>query len=128
MQDFRKLRVWEASHGLTLSIYEATRPFPRDERYGLTAQLRRAAVSVPMNIAEACGRNTARDTANFFQMAMGSACEMEYGLLLCSSLGFLPAERYRELDAALRSVKRMLARLIARTRHPAGRKPTTDNR
>ena len=59
-------------------------------------------------------------------MAMGSACETEYGLLLCNNLGFLSAERYQELDGALRSVKRMLARLIARTHNPAGRKPTTD--
>ena len=116
MQDFRKLRVWETAHALVLSVYEVTSRFPEDERYGLTSQLRRASASVPTNIAEGCGRYTPRDTAGFFQVAMGSACEVEYSLLLAYSLKLLRAAEYQELDGSVRSVKRMLVRLIARMR------------
>ncbi len=116
MQDFRTLRVWETAHALVLSVYGVTRHFPDDERYGLTSQLRRASASVPMNIAEGCGRHTSRDTAGFFQIAMGSASEVEYGLLLARTLKLLSDQQYQELDGSVRSVKRMLAKLIVRTR------------
>lgn len=116
MQDFWRLRVWQAAHGITLSVYRVTRTFPREELYGLTAQLRRAAVSVPANIAEGCGRHTTRDAANFFQVAMGSACELEYHLLLARDLGLLNEAVYDALDQATRDVKRMLAGLLGRAR------------
>ncbi len=116
MQDFRKLRVWQAAHALTLAVYGATKGFPKEERYELTSQVRRAAVSVPSNIAEGCGRGSRRDAAQFFQIAMGSACELEYQLLLARDLGFLTEPDYTKLESAVRNVKRMLAGLLARVR------------
>ena len=89
MKDFRKLEVWEKAHALTLSVYHAADPFPREELYGLTSQIRRAAVSIPTNIAEGCGRGSEAELARFLQIAMGSASEVEYELLLARDLGFL---------------------------------------
>jgi four helix bundle protein len=86
MKDFRQLKVWAKSHELALSIYRVTNDFPREERYGLTSQIRRSTTSIPTNIAEGCGRNTDADFARFLQMAMGSANETEYQLLLSHDL------------------------------------------
>ena len=85
MKDFGDLKVWHEAHKLTLAVYRASAAFPREERYGLTAQMRRSAVSVPSNIAEGCGRRGA-DFGRFMQIAMGSACELEYQLLLARDL------------------------------------------
>ncbi|MBI1854633.1 MAG: four helix bundle protein, partial [Chloroflexi bacterium] len=82
MKDFRQLKVWEKSHALTLAIYKATEQFPKQELYALTNQIQRAAVSVPANIAEGCGKNTDAELARYFQIAMGSSSELEYLLLL----------------------------------------------
>jgi four helix bundle protein len=82
MQDFRKLKVWEKSHNLTLEIYKSTESFPGSEIYGLTSQTRRSCSSIPANISEGCGRKSAAEFARFLQIAMGSASELEYHLLL----------------------------------------------
>ena len=82
MKDYRSLQVWQKSHELTLSVYEVTQSFPNDEKYGLTSQLRRSASSIPSNIAEGCGRGSDADFARCCQIAMGSACEVNYQLLL----------------------------------------------
>ena len=116
MKDFRKLKVWEKAHQLTLSIYRATRGFPAEERYGETAQIRRASSSVPGNIAEGCGRGTDADFAHFLQMAMGSASELECRLLLARDLEWLDAESHQTLEAQATEVKRMLASLIRKLR------------
>jgi four helix bundle protein len=89
MKDFRNLQVWEKSHMLTLSIYDATRPFPREELFGLSSQIRRAAASIPTNIAEGCGRSSDPDFARFLQIAFGSACEVEYHLILARDLRYV---------------------------------------
>lgn len=81
VRDFRKLKVWEKGHALTLSIYTVSQNFPREELYGLTSQMRRAASSIPTNIAEGCGRNSDAELARFMQISMGSASELEYQLL-----------------------------------------------
>jgi four helix bundle protein len=77
MKDFRELKVWQKSHQLTLDIYKATAPFPKDEQYGITSQIRRAAASVAANIAEGCCRGTDADFARFLQIAISSASELE---------------------------------------------------
>ena len=111
MRAFRDLIVWQKAHQLTLDLYRVTKSFPRDEQYGLTSQIRRAAASVGANIAEGCGRGTARDFARFVQMALGSASELEYELLLASDLGLFPGTTYSQFESAIVSVKRMLTGL-----------------
>ena len=112
MKDFRQLKVWEKSHLLALAIYKATREFPKEELYGLTSQIRRASMSIPTNIAEGCGRNTDADFARFLQMAMGSASETEYQLILARDLEFLSKDSYEKLHNDVEEVKRMLASLL----------------
>ncbi|MEX0750667.1 MAG: four helix bundle protein [Dehalococcoidia bacterium] len=112
MQDFRQLKVWEKSHKLALSIYEATSRFPAAERYGLTAQLRRSASSVPSNIAEGCGRGSNADLVRFLHIAMGSALEADYQLQLARDLTYLDSESHAALNAQTDEVKRMLSALI----------------
>ena len=112
MRNFRKLKVWQKAHRCTLEIYRHTQGFPAEERFGLTAQLRKAAVSVPSNIAEGCGREGERDFARFLSIAGGSASEVEYQLLLARDLGYLPDERHRPLDAQINEIKRMLNSFI----------------
>jgi four helix bundle protein len=112
MKDFRELMVWEKSHQLTLAVYKESRTYPKEEMYGLTNQTRRAASSVPTNIAEGCGRGTDPDFARFLQIAMGSANELDYHLLLAHDLGILQSARYDRLLKSVLEVKRMLAALI----------------
>jgi four helix bundle protein len=111
MQPFRRLVVWQKAHALTLTVYETTAAFPQGERYGLTSQVRRSAASVCANLAEGCGRRGGRDFARFVQIALGSASELEYHLLLAADLGFIPADGYAQLDGAVTEVKRMLTGL-----------------
>ena len=112
MKDFRQLKAWEKSHKLALAIYKATKEFPKEELYGLISQIRRSRMSIPTNIAEGCGRNTDADFARFLQMAMGSASETEYQLILARDLEFLPKESYEKLHNDAVEVKRMLASLL----------------
>jgi len=112
MKDFRQLKVWEKSHQLALAIYKTTKEFPKEELYGLTSQIRRSSMSIPTNIAEGCGRFTDADFARFLQVAMGSASEAEYQLILAHDLGFLPSDSYEQLHNEIEEVKRMLASLL----------------
>ena len=112
MKDFRDLKVWEKSHQLTLAVYKATTTFPRDEIYGLTGQIRRSCASIPANIAEGCGRGGDAELARFLQIAMGSASELEYHLLLAHDLGFLNDSVYDELTREVTEVKRMLTSFL----------------
>ena len=82
MKDSRKLKVWEKSHQLVLALYTITASFPREETYGLTSQIRRAASSIPSNIAEGCGRDGDAELSRFCIIARGSASELEYQILL----------------------------------------------
>ena len=112
MKDFRTLDVWQRSHQLTLALYRATAGFPRDEGYGLTSQLRRAGASVPANLAEGCGRASDADVARFLVIALGSASELEYHLLLAHDLGYLDTAAYQHLAGETTGVKRMLTGLL----------------
>jgi four helix bundle protein len=84
--DFKKLKVWQRSHELTLAIYKSTAGFPGHERFGLTGQLRGAAASIPANIAESCGRGSDNELARYVRISLGSATEMEYHLLLAKDI------------------------------------------
>ena len=116
MQDFKKLRVWEASHRLTLDVYRVTRQFPKDEQYGLTSQIRRASASIAAIIAEGCGRATPPDFARFLDIAMGSASEVEYHIILANDLQLLDPGDFARLTEGVVEVKRMLTALIQRVR------------
>ncbi len=116
MRDFRKLNVWCKSHQLTLDVYTATRGFPKDEIYGLTSQIRRAAVSISANIAEGCGRGGGADFGRFLQMAAGSASELEYHLLLARDLQYLSDQSWRTLSAFTKEIKQMLVSLIRKVK------------
>lgn len=125
MRPFRSLRVWREAHELTLALYKATASFPRHEQYGLTAQIRRSAASVCANVAEGCGRRTDTDFARFVQIALGSASELEYHVLLAADLNLLDADHSRALDTSVTNVKRMLTGL-ARTLRADGGQRTAD--
>ena len=123
MQDFRELKTWQKSHELTRAVYRVTGRFPSAETYGVTGQMRRAAVSVGANIAEGCGRGSRADFARFLNMAMGSASELQYLLLLARDLAYLPQDVHAELDGATSEIKRMLTSLLKKLR-AAKRQPT----
>ena len=116
MQSFRNLRVWEKSHQLTLDIYAFSKVFPRDEMFGLTSQMRRASASVGMNIAEGCCRKGDIEMARFLQMAMGSASELEYQLVLAHDLNYLRNPAYERLSIQVVEVKRMLSSLMQKVK------------
>lgn len=116
MKDFRNLLVWERGHKFTLSVYAATRSFPKEEQYGLTSQLRRAASSIPANIAEGCGKSSNADFNRFLQIAFGSANETEYHLVLARGLSMLTPQGYADLESELVEIEKMLAALIHKVR------------
>lgn len=116
MQNFRKLKVWEKAHELTLRMYNLTSQFPREEIYGLRSQIRRACASIPTNIAEGCGRNSSADFARFLQIAMGSASEIEYLILLAYDLKYFNPSQYADLTDATIEVKKMLTALLKKLR------------
>ena len=116
MQNFHDLKVWQKSHALTKDVYSETGRFPREEIYGLTSQMRRAAVSVAANIAEGCGRSTRPDLARFLSIALGSASELEYYVLLAHDLDFLASDSHRRLADQTTEIKRMLAALAKKLR------------
>ncbi|MBI4843098.1 MAG: four helix bundle protein [Nitrospirae bacterium] len=116
MRDFKTLSVWEKAHGLTQKVYHATSAFPREELYGLTSQIRRSCASVPTNIAEGCGRNSDAELARFLEIAMGSASELEYLLILTHDLHLLNSAEYDSLTGEVLEVKRMLATFIKKLR------------
>lgn len=111
-ENFRDLKVWDKAHALVLVCYEVTKPFPREEIFGLVSQIRRAASSIPANIAEGCGRRGNAELHRFLQMAMGSASELEYHLLLSKDLVYLKTDKYEQIQPQVEEVKRMLAALI----------------
>lgn len=114
MRDFRELQVWAKSHALTLAVYHDTANFPKEERYGLTSQIRRCCASIPANIAEGCGKRSNPEYHRFLQVASGSASELDYHLLLSRDLHFLSTAQYDKLFAALIEVRRMLSSLMVK--------------
>jgi four helix bundle protein len=126
MQDFKELKVWEKGHQLTLTVYRITKDFPKSELYGLVSQMRRAAGSVPSNIAEGCGRSGQRELARFLEIAVGSASELQYHFILARDLEYLQSQHADALEQQAIEVKRMLASLIGRVRN-SGSALTSDN-
>ena len=116
MQDFRRLKVWDKAHTLTLDVYKSSKSFPREEMYGLTSQIRRASVSIGANIAEGACRSGDVDFARFLQIAAGSASEVEYHLLLSRDLEFLQGADFQRLTDEVVEIKRMLSSLMQKLR------------
>jgi len=111
MKDFRNLRVWEKAHLLALNAHRSTSNFPKQEMFGLKSQIRRAAVSIPANIAEGCGKRGNGEFQRFLNVATGSASELEYHFLPAHELHFLDDTLHKRLNAAVVEVKRLLAAL-----------------
>ena len=106
--DYRDLRVWKKTRQLTLALYDITERFPHHEIFGLTSQLRRAAVSIGANLAEGFGRPTDRDTARFIGYAIGSANEVEHHLTTADDVGYLSPNQSQNLIETVRMIRRML--------------------
>ncbi len=117
MQDYQKLVVWKRAHEFVLKIYALTLHFPDGERYGLTNQMRRAAVSIPANIAEGCGRETMNELRRFLYISMGSASELEYYLYLAHDLKFIQPADYPLLRGEMDEIKRMLNAFIQKLKN-----------
>ncbi|HTW58472.1 MAG TPA: four helix bundle protein [Terriglobales bacterium] len=116
MRNYKDLLVWEKAHKLTLALYKETSTFPKDERFGLTSQVRRASSSIPANLAEGCGRRSDGEMGRFVQIAMGSGAELSYHLLLCRDLGILGTAEFSRLSSDLEEVMRMLSALSGRVK------------
>ena len=112
MHDFKNLKVWSKAHELTVGIYRLTRGFPKEELFGLTSQLRRAASSVGANIAEGCGHRSDAELTRFRHIARGSAVELENHLLLSKDLNYLASEKCNEFVKSADEVQRMLTAFI----------------
>ena len=112
MSDYTKLKVWKFSHHLAKNIYELTRNFPEEEKYGIISQLRRSACSVPTNIVEGCGQIDNGNLVRFLGIARGSAFELEYQILLSKDLGFISNDEYELNNEKIKQVIRMLTQLI----------------
>ena len=119
MRDFRKIEVWQLADDLAVAVYEATKAFPKEEVYGITSQIRRAATSVAANIVEGSSRESAKDYAHFLQIARGSLAETQYFLHLARRLGYLRPERADQLEQAARRVFGCLHGLIQAVRGSA---------
>jgi len=116
MKDFRSLKVWEKAHALTLAIYKSTAQFPKQELYSLTNQVQRAAVSIPANIAEGCGKDSDAELKRYLSIAMGSSSELEYLLLLACDLGYFPPNIYQSVQNDLVETRKMLNAFIQKLR------------
>ena len=112
LRNYKDLQVWQKAYQLCLEVYKATGEFPKHELYGITAQLRRAAVSIPSNIAEGYGRKTTKEYIQFLYVAYGSICELETQILLSGDLGYLSPEVLKKLQDGIAEVERMLKALI----------------
>ena len=107
---FGDLVVWQKAHQIVLQVYRITGSFPAEERFGLTSQMRRAAVSVPANLAEGFKKRGVRDKLNFYNIAQGSLEELRYYLILSKDLGYMPESR--EMVEATEEIARMLHGLV----------------
>lgn len=112
MKNFRDLQVWHKAHMLAIESYNITSGFPRHELFGMTSQIRRAAVSIAANIAEGCGKRGNGEFQRYLGIATGSASELEYHFLLCHDLSFIADAEYQKLNGQVIEVKRMLASLL----------------
>jgi four helix bundle protein len=111
MRDFKKYDIWQLSHSFTLKIYTNTSFFPKDEKYGITSQIRRASSSIPTNISEGCGRNSDKEFNQFLNIALGSASETEYLIILSRDLNYIDMETFEILEKEINTIKSKIYKL-----------------
>ncbi len=112
MRDYKKYNVWELGHQITLEVYELTKAFPKEEVYGMTSQMRRAAYSIPSNIVEGCGRESDAEFRRFLIISQGSASELEYFTILANNLGYIDNDSFEIILDKVNKVRRSLYNLI----------------
>ncbi|WP_271784343.1 four helix bundle protein [Aquimarina algiphila] len=112
MRDFKELKVWKKSHELCLLIYDVTKQFPNEEKFGIVSQIRRASVSVPTNISEGCGHDSNNEFKRYLRIASGSISEVEYLLILSKDLNYISNEQWSNLSDEVISIKKMLFNLV----------------
>lgn len=112
MVDYRNYTVWKKAHALVLDIYKTTRTLPAEEKFNLISQMNRAALSIPTNIVEGCGRETQKEFLRFLHISSGSAFELEYLILVCKDLNFIDSGNSENLMRQISEIKKMLFSLI----------------
>ena len=112
LKNYKELRVWQKSYELCVKIYKITAKFPNEEKFGLTSQIKRSAVSIPSNIAEGYGRKTTADYIRMLYIAYGSVCELETQMLLAGDLGFVDMSETESTKSDISEIERMLKALI----------------
>jgi four helix bundle protein len=123
MQDFHELKVREKSHALAMEVYRLSESFPRRDGVALTTRLRRAALSIPTNIAEGAGKFSEAEFRRFLEIALGSAAETHYQLLVAHDIGILETAHYDKLSAQITEIRRMLSALIKRVKASRATEP-----
>ena len=119
MSDYKQLDVWKKAHAVTMDIYALTKTFPAEERFGLVTQMRRAAVSIGANLAEGRGRRGDPEFSRFIRIALGSAYELQYELLVSVDAGYISRHKFSKLDSELERIGRMLWALLERVQKSA---------
>ncbi len=120
---FENLEVWQKSRKLVKNIYQLTSPFPKEEKYGLTSQIRRAIISVSSNIAEGSTRWSRKDQARFYEISFGSLIEVLNQTILSNDLGFIEDDSLKNIRIEIDSIGRMLNSLYKSTKQPINQKP-----
>ena len=126
VKSYKDLEVWQRSMDLVVEIYRLTEKLPARETYALSDQIRRAAVSIPSNIAEGSGRNTTKEFIQFVYMSLGSACEVETQLLILEKVGYFPHHHLNDTLEEINTIKRMLNGLINALKKKATTNTTTN--
>ena len=111
MHRYKELKVWQESVGLVTEIYKATQSFPSEERFGLTSQIRRSAVSIPSNISEGAARNSKNEFNQFLGISLGSTAELETQLIIANNLKYLPEEKLLSFSSIIEAIQKMLFNL-----------------
>jgi four helix bundle protein len=119
MQDFHQLNVWKKAHGLVLRVYKASNDLPASENFGLVLNLRRSAAAIARSIAEGAGRDSDMEFAAELKKARAAGHDLEYNLLLCQDLGFMPKPLHDELNVEVIEVRKMISGLVKRICTPA---------
>jgi len=118
MKTHKDLKIWQLSIDMVTKIYALTKNFPKEEIYGITSQIRRAAISVPSNIAEGCGRNSAKELIQFLYYSMGSLSELETQFIIAQNLGYITISEKQAFDQLFQEQFKLLSAFIQAIKKP----------